>query len=1338
MLRFMETVTDEPGWENEATNPATLDNWRANAFSQYGLSQQAWAWCQAELQDKPVDFRRTGYVMVFDADSRVCKSDTLVASDLCDDLQEAFGPLVSSIPIDSTQKPVRQLVDPSMYPLMYGMTRVLINVGAVGLELGNWEEYRHCQIAPIPVKPTGELYEMNQDELARKWDDRRLAKPDCWSTEFQWLPCEVSFEGDMMTPRITSYINNIHPKNKGAYKAIERLTSAAIAPWNEMIILGRQGRTPIRIRTYNYVEENKEKPSWFGRIRGWKSGDRRQNAVSDEEWDGIRSKVKECLSLPDYPKECRFYDEPDYDLLASMAPEDWESPDKVIDLVLDKWSRYVFHNPEPGISFTYSDWKAGRNTGRAILPEYDNFSPERALPQDPDHQYYSISLQERFRTEGLQIIVQVTSIELTPEHPTYAGDQEFHVAGMLNEHIVATAVYYYDVDNISGAKIFFEQEAVIDNNSFDVNNEDFINKVWDIPDCDVPEDDECWQLPQALQTLGAITISSGRFLVWPIPCGLNLNRSVWRVLLAQGINVPPQRRDWAAAPSERSTEHDDGTFMTPEKAREVRERTTAERKSATEKLNEHQAQPGTKPYPAENNSSQPPSLIITLAKLTKGENCLCVSATFPFLGSNHLAACFFLNVPMADPVSITGLIIQTIGVVGKVCKYSNQVKCAHDEIRELLGELFALKAIFEQIEKDPSLTRMLSSKPFQDTVPAATGTLEELIDDLESRMSRGERFWRQLGWPERKAKLQGNIQQLERLKTSLIMALLKDNRAIEEEMSHSINLLTDMGREMKEHHESKSKQKIKNWLCPVDVESMHCRARSLHHAGTGRWFIDGPYQEWFSGVRKERFLYLEGKYASQKLNRLLGGLLAQALDVNTRATEVLEAEFAKGTPLTTDYLIDCLSLFSESQEKVFIFVDATNESDEADEILSVMLRLINTLPCSYIMVTSTAPVGEDSRTLREVMKPSSNEGDIQAFVNSQLQVQPTLRRLPPDIKRDISETLMKKANGMFRYVRCQIDLLAGQKTGRNIPPHCRELAKEAFLWLTYSREALTLPALNEALAVERGDRFLDDECRLFDQNLILQACQGLIVYDEVTTVVTLAHSSVKTYLTSDDIQHGSASFFSPNEHSAARNIYQKCLTYIMFDAFCAPCSNTISLNERLEHFPLLSFSAHAWAQHCGCYAPAGFSLVTSEIDEIMDFFSTRELKNGGNFASWVQVIQGGVPSEDAQETEPLYFASLFGILPVVDRLIANGASVNIPDKRTGATAIIAATFNGQLAVVKKLLEAGADPSVEDHSKMTSLAWARHRSNDRIEAVLLVHRAVYRKRPAMNGCCRLYH
>ena len=55
------------------------------------------------------------------------------------------------------------------------------------------------------------------------------------------------------------------------------------------------------------------------------------------------------------------------------------------------------------------------------------------------------------------------------------------------------------------------------------------------------------------------------------------------------------------------------------------------------------------------------------------------------------------------------------------------------------------------------------------------------------------------------------------------------------------------------------RQKIREWICPFDVEVSHRKARSVCQAGTGSWFIDGPFQRWFRGQEKSRLLYLEGK-----------------------------------------------------------------------------------------------------------------------------------------------------------------------------------------------------------------------------------------------------------------------------------------------------------------------------------------------------------------------------------------------------------------------------------------------------------------------------------------------
>ncbi|RCK56550.1 hypothetical protein Cantr_05345 [Candida viswanathii] len=56
--------------------------------------------------------------------------------------------------------------------------------------------------------------------------------------------------------------------------------------------------------------------------------------------------------------------------------------------------------------------------------------------------------------ENLKVIVKLADIELTPERPSYAGGS-WHVEGTINEDIVATVLYYYDIENIVESKLSF-------------------------------------------------------------------------------------------------------------------------------------------------------------------------------------------------------------------------------------------------------------------------------------------------------------------------------------------------------------------------------------------------------------------------------------------------------------------------------------------------------------------------------------------------------------------------------------------------------------------------------------------------------------------------------------------------------------------------------------------------------------------------------------------------------------------------------------------------------------------------------------------------------------------
>jgi hypothetical protein len=87
-------------------------------------------------------------------------------------------------------------------------------------------------------------------------------------------------------------------------------------------------------------------------------------------------------------------------------------------------------------------------------------------PKLPEPIFESVSYEpgpgqrlfEKFRKSGLQVIVKMVSIELTPEKP-YFHPGSWHVEGQMNEHIAATALYYVDSDNITPTSLFFRMQT---------------------------------------------------------------------------------------------------------------------------------------------------------------------------------------------------------------------------------------------------------------------------------------------------------------------------------------------------------------------------------------------------------------------------------------------------------------------------------------------------------------------------------------------------------------------------------------------------------------------------------------------------------------------------------------------------------------------------------------------------------------------------------------------------------------------------------------------------------------------------------------------------------------
>lgn len=68
------------------------------------------------------------------------------------------------------------------------------------------------------------------------------------------------------------------------------------------------------------------------------------------------------------------------------------------------------------------------------------------------------ALGHKFKESGLQIIVKMTSIELTPEKPEFPAGG-WRIAGQMNEHIIATALYHVDSENVTESDLEFRAQT---------------------------------------------------------------------------------------------------------------------------------------------------------------------------------------------------------------------------------------------------------------------------------------------------------------------------------------------------------------------------------------------------------------------------------------------------------------------------------------------------------------------------------------------------------------------------------------------------------------------------------------------------------------------------------------------------------------------------------------------------------------------------------------------------------------------------------------------------------------------------------------------------------------
>lgn len=429
---------------------------------------------------------------VYDYSTCVIKSDSLLTNDLIKSLKDAVKPLEE---VPDKHKDWHPNSDEKVLDVVHPSLWPLVYGRSRILTdrtIGVDDALEYCGAGTIVPSPPGSELEVKIEG----WGTERRERISSLSDRYQWLPCDVQLDPETGSAKICSYINNVHPVEQAAlYPVIEAFIQKSLPAWDVVY------RWPTEFAT--------------------------QRLRTEMSTIGCKSE-NQCVR-----NMCRPINRP---------IEDDEAP---------RGEGEVNEYDYLGSERQKRDMAWFEETHEAVVPDAH-------VNAYKDFEFRSSEVKEAgFFDEAkqIQVIVKLANIHLTPEKPTYDGGS-WHTEGQLNEHIVATGLYYYDCENITDCTLDFRTAA---------NAEDLAAEV-------VHEQSDFWSLERTfairpdrdtLQNVGSVLTREGRALFFPnvlqhhvSPFRLtDPSRPGHRKILALFLvdpaipiistaNVPPQQRAW--------------------------------------------------------------------------------------------------------------------------------------------------------------------------------------------------------------------------------------------------------------------------------------------------------------------------------------------------------------------------------------------------------------------------------------------------------------------------------------------------------------------------------------------------------------------------------------------------------------------------------------------------------------------------------------------------------------------------------------------------------------------------------------------------------------------------
>ena len=547
--------------------------------------------------------------------------------------------------------------------------------------------------------------------------------------------------------------------------------------------------------------------------------------------------------------------------------------------------------------------------------------------------------------------------------------------------------------------------------------------------------------------------------------------------------------------------------------------------------------------------------------------------------------------------------------------------------------------------------------------------------------------------------------------------------------------------------------KVNQWLSPIDVEVNHLAAAKLRHSGTGRWFLESQaFMKWLE--HEYRFLWINAipgagktvlmssaveylkentqnahvglayfycdykELQKQIPSKILCTLLCQLAGKNQIIFHRLQTFFQdrhKENPANSPGFDELRGNFADfvedSYDSILLVIDALDECTQRDCIARALKTIHDSCPLVKILVSSRqeqeiSAVFDHLPNFRITQKHMAP--DIASFVKAEIADRIKSKRLKirkPELQQTICDKLISKANGMFQWVKCQIEVLCTLGMDKLILKALEDLprdlvgtytrilqrierereqlesVKRLLQWLVRGTRSMSLEELSECIGMDldEDNESMDFDAVITDPKDILHLCGSLVTVSDGGSV-SLAHNTVKEFLMSDFASINMAQFYVGGDNVEAV-LAKTCLVYLNYgDFITGAVSEEAKFRELLEEYKFLEYAAQSWAIHA-------HQCKEQNINDMILKLLCSDSEGRGNLSLWTQILTCGKTARHfviPSRTNPIYYASFFGLPMSLRALLDGGMAYSAEDLEDDP--LKAAITEGHIEVVNILLE----------------------------------------------------